>query len=81
MKVLGRVDGTQDWTFVQSAPFVLPPMPASSVSLCLALDFSAAAGTACFDDLDLSGKIVPEPASLLLALGALALLPTRVRGR
>lgn len=77
VKLLGLVTGSRDWTFFQSSSFTLPAMPPSSSSLCFALDFSASSGTAWFDDLDLSGPVVPEPASVLLA--ALLAVPLAAR--
>ena len=50
---IGFPQGTQDWTFYRSAPFTLKPMPSDAVALVVSLDFSAAHGTAWWDDLTL----------------------------
>ena len=50
---IGFQQGTQDWTFYQSPPFTLKPMPSDTAALVVSLDFSAAHGTAWWDDLKL----------------------------
>lgn len=51
---IGHVLGTSGWTFYQSAPFTLPPMPSDATALWFLTDFNAGTGTAWFDDLSLT---------------------------
>ena len=51
---IGHASGTQDWTYYESPVFTVPPMPAGSVALYFLFDFNNGAGTAWFDDMNLS---------------------------
>jgi hypothetical protein len=51
---IGGVLGTQDWSFFESGPFVIPPMPRDAAALCVLMDFNASAGIAWVDDLQLT---------------------------
>ena len=53
VKEVGYVVGTTGWTFYQSSPFILPPMPADATALWFLMDFNNGTGTAWFDDLTL----------------------------
>lgn len=50
---IGRLNGTQDWTYFQSAPFALPRMPSDAQALWFFFDFNMGTGTAWFDDVSL----------------------------
>ena len=50
---IGKVTGTQDWTFFQSSPFILPKMPSDTQALWFLFDFNMGTGTAWFDDVSL----------------------------
>lgn len=50
---IGRVNGTQDWTHFQSAPFALPRMPSDAQALWFFSDSNTGRGTAWFDDVSL----------------------------
>jgi len=51
---IGHASGTQNWTYYESPVFTVPPMPAGSVALYFLFDFNNGAGTAWFDDMNLS---------------------------
>lgn len=63
---IGDLKGTNDWTFFQSNPFILPTMPVDTSALWFLTDFNDSSGTAWFDDVALTGPVVPEPATMLL---------------
>ncbi|HSW56835.1 MAG TPA: carbohydrate binding domain-containing protein [Dehalococcoidales bacterium] len=48
---IGMINGTHEWTYFLSDPFVLPPRPAGYSATWLVIDFSDTTGTAWFDDL------------------------------
>lgn len=76
------LSGTNDWTYIESAPFVIPEMPTGVTALHFSLDFADASGSAWFDDLALNGAaaVVPLPSALLLfGSGLVGLLGIKLR--
>ena len=75
VKGIGAISGTNDWSFFQSAPFILSPMPADASALWFLTDFNDSSGTAWFDEVALIGPLVkspvPAPTALLLLLAGL----------
>jgi aryl-phospho-beta-D-glucosidase BglC (GH1 family) len=79
VKEVGYVKGTTGWTFYQSDPFVLPPMPADATAVWFLMDFNAATGTAWFDDLDLED--VSSPSSGPVGKGVSPVEAIKLMGR
>jgi hypothetical protein len=52
IREVGFVSGTSDWTYFESGPFLLPPMPSGmgNVALWLLVDFNVGSGIAWWDE-------------------------------
>ena len=55
--------GTDGWTYFESKPFQLPPMPADCTNLWVLFDFNASTGTAWWDGIELVEVPAPVPAA------------------
>ncbi len=77
VQTIGFVLGTQGWTFYKSGNFTLSGMPSDAVALYFSLDFSAAEGTAWWDDVSLqcmSASGCPAANSTAVVCGGSTLL-------